>query len=46
MPLYLLAVDLPTIEHVLYIPGILVIGIILGWVLRSNARPTKSEYDD
>ena len=32
---------LPTPEHVLFIPLVLVIGIVIGWVLGGNAARQK-----
>ena len=33
---------LPTPEHVIFIPLVLVIGIVIGWVLGGNAARQKS----
>ena len=31
---------MPTAAHFLYIPGVLLIGIVIGWILGSRGKPT------
>lgn len=37
---------MPTISHVLYIPGVLLIGITLGFVLGAKAARAEMKQDD
>jgi hypothetical protein len=35
--------SLPTVDHVLYIPGVLLIGLVLGYML--GARAVRAEFE-
>lgn len=37
--------ELPTPIHIIYIPGVLMIGIFLGWFLRGNLK-IKGEEEE
>lgn len=37
--------ELPTISHIIYIPAVFVLGIIIGWMVRSRAQ-VKDEYEE
>ena len=36
-------IGLPGPEHFLFIPGVLLVGIVIGWLLGGRAAKTRSE---
>ena len=35
---------IPTSEHVIFIPGVLLIGIVIGWMLGARAARKQTAY--